>query len=173
MNSTLVFTFIGTDRPGLVERLADVVTQHNGNWLESRMVQLAGQFAGIARVELATANIDALSHALSALGASGLEVQLQAGQPPAANTAATRNLHVLGPDRQGIVREISRALVQRNINVQEMSSNVTSAPMTGEALFEAHIRIELPQDSDLNALLDQLDDIAEKLGIDIDDSPGQ
>lgn len=168
MNSTLVFTFIGADRPGLIERLADVVGQHGGNWLESRMVQLAGQFAGIARVELATEKVDELGAALSALGSSGLVVHLQAGSPPQSSPPETLALHVLGPDRQGIVQEVSRALVQRNINVREMSSNVTSAPMSGEPLFEAHLNIEVPQNADLDDLFDQLDDIAEKLDIDID-----
>lgn len=167
MNSTLVFTFIGADRPGLIERLADVVGQHGGNWLESRMVQLAGQFAGIARVELATDKVDSLSTALNALGSSGLVVHLQPGSHSQTNVPETLALHVLGPDRQGIVREISRALVQRNINVREMSSNVTSAPMSGEPLFEAHITIEVPQRAELDDLFDQLDDIAEKLDIDI------
>ena len=45
MNS-LVLTLIGPDRPGLVERVSDVVASHGGNWLESRMAHLAGQFAG-------------------------------------------------------------------------------------------------------------------------------
>ena len=37
-------------RTGLVEALSQVVAQHDGNWLESRMARLGGQFAGILRV---------------------------------------------------------------------------------------------------------------------------
>ena len=49
---TLVLTLIGPDRAGLVEAVAAVVADHGGNWLESRMSRLAGQFAGILEVEV-------------------------------------------------------------------------------------------------------------------------
>lgn len=167
MNSTLVFTFIGADRPGLVERLADIVTAHRGNWLESRMVQLAGQFAGIAKVELPTAKLDGFSTALHALAEDGLAVTLQTGSQKHHNSLDTQALYVLGPDRTGIVLEIGRALKQGQINVREMSSNVTSAPMSGDPLFEARFLVEIPPETALDELFDQLDEIAEKLGVDI------
>src|SRR4051812_3506563 len=44
MQIPLVMTIIGPDRPGLVELLASLVAEHGGNWLESRMSHLAGQF---------------------------------------------------------------------------------------------------------------------------------
>ena len=46
MTTSLVFTVIGPDRPGLVGHLAATVADHDGSWLESRMAVLAGQFAG-------------------------------------------------------------------------------------------------------------------------------
>jgi len=53
MLATLVMTVIGADRPGLVQMVAARVADHGGNWLESRMCRLGGQFAGILRVEVA------------------------------------------------------------------------------------------------------------------------
>ena len=50
MQTTLVMTVIGADRTGLVEAVAKVVAEHGGNWLESRMCRLGGEFAGIVRV---------------------------------------------------------------------------------------------------------------------------
>ena len=50
MQKQLVVTVIGTDKPGIVESLADVITQQQGNWLGSSMSELAGQFAGILHV---------------------------------------------------------------------------------------------------------------------------
>src|SRR6266498_4366947 len=52
MQITLVMTVIGRDRPGLVDSLAGLVAQHGGNWLDSRMSRLGGQFAGILRVQI-------------------------------------------------------------------------------------------------------------------------
>ena len=62
----LVLTLIGPDRPGLVEAVAEVIAGHGGNWLESRMAHLAGQFAGILRVEVPGAQVAPLSVALVA-----------------------------------------------------------------------------------------------------------
>jgi glycine cleavage system regulatory protein len=168
VNNSLVFTFLGLDRPGLVERLADVVADHQGNWLESRMTQLAGQFAGIARVTVPESEVDELSNALLSLNIEGLTINIQAGQnSPVGSKPKMCKLHILGNDRPGIVREVSRALKQQQINVVEMSSNITSAAMSGDALFEAHVSAEIPIGCDIDELEDSLDTIAEQLSIDI------
>lgn len=169
MNSSLVFTFLGQDRPGLVERLADIVADHQGNWLESRMTQLAGQFAGIVRVAVADADVDELSNTLCSLNIEGLTIHIQAGatSPAPGATSKLCKLHILGNDRPGIVREVSRALKQQQINVIEMSSNITSAAMSGDALFEAHVSAEMPAGCDFDELEDSLDQIAEQLSVDI------
>ena len=49
---TLVMTIIGDDRPGLVDSLSSRIADGGGNWLESRMSHLAGQFAGILRIQI-------------------------------------------------------------------------------------------------------------------------
>ena len=51
-NVSLVMTLIGKDRPGLVASLAAIIDRHGGNWEESRMVELAGEFAGLLHVQV-------------------------------------------------------------------------------------------------------------------------
>ncbi|ODS23101.1 hypothetical protein AB835_10610 [Candidatus Endobugula sertula] len=53
-NQYLVITLLSNDQPSIVKQLADVISQHNGNWLESRMSQLAGKFASILKVSIDT-----------------------------------------------------------------------------------------------------------------------
>ena len=77
MNSSLVMTVIGPDRPGLVESIAETVASHEGNWVESRMANLGGQFAGILRVELPADKQVAL---LQALRAGRVTVDTAAGR---------------------------------------------------------------------------------------------
>ena len=55
MGTSLVVTVIGNDRPGIVERLSDVVLAAGANWEESRMARLAGKFAGILRISVSAA----------------------------------------------------------------------------------------------------------------------
>ena len=53
-------------------------------------------------------------------------------------------LEVVGQDRPGIVREITRALSAQGINVEELATECVSAPMSGETLFQAKARILVP-----------------------------
>ena len=50
MNGVLVLTISGQDRAGLVEKLADVIAEHGGNWEHCRMAHLAGRFVGLLEV---------------------------------------------------------------------------------------------------------------------------
>src|SRR5437016_3908746 len=72
--TSLVLTVLGEDRPGLVESLAYIITAHDGNWLESRMAHVAGQFAGILRASVPDAKAALLIHALQGLASHGLQV---------------------------------------------------------------------------------------------------
>ena len=67
MQIPLVMTLIGPDRTGLVESVARAVADHGGNWLESRMCRLGGEFAGILRVEIPAEKKTALLAALQSI----------------------------------------------------------------------------------------------------------
>ncbi len=45
--TSLVLTFVGDDRPGLVNAISEKIADFGGTWLESRSVRLAGKFAGV------------------------------------------------------------------------------------------------------------------------------
>lgn len=169
MTTSMVFTFIGADKPGLIDKLAQTVSRCGGNWLESRMSELAGQFAGIVEVEIAQPQEAQLRSALLALAGEGLTVVV-ADRQTVLDAADHRRLRlsIIGNDRPGIVREVASALASRHINVREMDTSITSAPMTAEPLFEAVAEILVPKDLNLAELNDVLDEIAELLTVDID-----
>jgi len=151
MQTTLVMTVLGPDRTGLVESVASLVTEHGGNWLESRMCRLGGEFAGIVRVAVPTAQRSALEAALGKL--AGLTIVVRSDEPvQSTSPAALIALEVVGQDRPGIVREITRALSAQGINVEELATECVSAPMSGEALFQARAKISVPA----NVALDKL-----------------
>ena len=164
----LVMTIIGEDRPGLVESVARLVTEHGGNWLESRMSRLGGQFAGILRVEVPGEKEPALAAALEGLGTQGLTVVIHRDQPASlASGARLSRLEIVGHDRPGIVSQISRALASYKVNVEELQTECASAPMTGEPLFIAKARIRIPETVDVAALRQMLEKIAADLIVEI------
>ncbi len=151
MQTTLVMTVIGSDRTGLVEAVAKVVAEHGGNWLESRMCRLGGEFAGIVRVAVPPAQRHPLEAALTKL--SGLTIVVRGDEPVQSPASAVLVLlEVVGQDRPGIVREITRALSAQGINVEDLATECVSAPMSGETLFQAKAKILVPASVALDKL---------------------
>jgi glycine cleavage system regulatory protein len=164
----LVVTLIGADRPGLVEAVAATVAEHGGNWLEGRMAHLAGEFAGILRVAVPPERQAALTAALAALEAGGLRIVVQSGKPePPSADAQAMDVELLGLDRPGLVREVSHLLASRGVNVEELSTDVVSAPMTGEAMFRAKARVQVPRSVDAHELRSSLERLAHDLMVEI------
>ena len=172
MPSAYIITFIGDDRPGLVEQLSRVIEDNRGNWHESRLSQLGGKFAGLILVTLPGDDGDKLENELRGISASGLSVRVTPSIEGFSFDVSTGiTLTVIGPDRLGIVREISRALSSHQVNVVEMDSEVSSAPMSGEMLFKARIDAEIPPTLELDDLADALDEIANQMALDIELEP--
>ncbi len=167
MNSYLVMTVLGNDRPGLVRSLADTVAGHGGNWLESRMARLAGQFAGIVRIECPSATVDALIQELQSPGASGLTVlavREQAAEPVARRTLV---VDVVGNDRPGIVRELSAAVASAGGNIEELTTGLESAPMSGHPMFRARGIISIPENSEPAVLAAAIESLGGDLTVDV------
>lgn len=161
-------TVIGPDRPGLVESIASAVSQHGGNWLESRMSRLGGQFAGILRIEFPAEKEAAMMAALSALETQRLSVVIHLDLSPLKpETKPASSLEIVGHDRPGIVREISRVLAEHKVNVEELTSELASAAMSGEMLFTAKARLRLSNPQDADALRKDLEKLASDLIVDI------
>ncbi|HEY1789268.1 MAG TPA: ACT domain-containing protein [Verrucomicrobiae bacterium] len=167
MQTTLVMTLIGPDRTGLVEAVASIVADHGGNWLESRMSRLGGEFAGILRVEVPADKKSTLLDAVQKI--SGLRVIIGAGEPPAVSLKNAREskIEIIGQDRPGIVREISAALARAGVNVEEFTSDVTSSAMSGEQMFKASARVQLPEHCNISALKKELEEIAADLFVEV------
>lgn len=160
-------TIIGPDRPGLVEALSDTIAQHDGNWLESRMAQLAGHFTGILRIECPEEKAGDLLAALRGGAVSGLEVHVF--EEASADTSTSRILifDVVGNDRTGIVKQLSSAIAQCGGNVEELESNLESAAMAGHPVFHATGRIRVAEDFDERTLISALESLGDDLSVSV------
>jgi len=166
MQIPLVMTVIGTDRTGLVESVARIVAEHDGNWLESRMCRLGGKFAGILRVHVPSDRRTALEAALSKLTDLTVVVHSDESSPPTGKLQLA-SLEVVGQDRPGIVREITRALAARGVNVEELATECVSAPMSGEPLFQARAKLLLPGQVTVSDLQQSLENAVSGLTVEV------
>jgi glycine cleavage system regulatory protein len=167
MRDTLVLTVLGVDRTGLVEMLAQRIAAAGGNWEDSRMARLAGQFAGILLVTVDAGRADELVAGLRGLDASGLQVTVRATAPPPAPAGTRVRLELTGQDRPGIVRDVSQILSRQAVNVEELESSVGSAPMSGDPLFRARARLLVPPSLVLGELRAALEALANDLIVDL------
>jgi glycine cleavage system regulatory protein len=76
-------------------------------------------------------------------------------------------LTLVGNDRPGIVKEISRALAAQQVNVEELSSHISTAPMSGEALFNAQAVLKVPAHLSIETLQSQLEKLADDLIVEV------
>ncbi|KAF1068433.1 MAG: Glycine cleavage system transcriptional repressor [Pseudomonas citronellolis] len=163
----LVLTVIAADQPGLVERVAQCIATHGGNWLESRMSRMAGQFAGILRVAVPTEAYDNLVEGLQGLSEHGIRVLLaESGAEPASNWKPIQ-LDLLGNDRPGIVRDITRVLAELGVNLERLTTEVLPAPMSSDLLFHAEATLAVPLALSLDALQQRLETLADDLMVEL------
>lgn len=183
MLATLVMTVIGVDRPGLVQMVAARVADHGGNWLESRMCRLGGQFAGILRVEVSRENRDELVNALRTLEVDGLRVIIHAeggamtgaGDRGAGSADRSKGslvvIELVGNDRPGILRSVSGVFAAHGVNVEELASERVSAPMDGGVLFQARATVSVPANVKIGAVRADLEKLAADLMVDLKLAP--
>ena len=163
----LVLTLIGTDRPGIVDSVSEVIVANGGNWLESRMANLAGKFAGVLRVEVPEAQAATLEAALGRLETTGLKIVVE--RSPAAHGPRPHSLEIelIGLDRPGLVHEISALLAARNINVEELATDRPLAAHSGDCMFHAQIRVIVPDSTNLAEVRQGLERLADDLLVEI------
>lgn len=163
----LVITVFAPDQPGQVERIAQCIADHGGNWLESRMSHMAGQFAGILRVGVPAQAQDELKGALLALSGQGIRVQFAETAIEASGTWKPIGMELVGNDRPGIVRDITRLLSGQGVNVEHLVTDVRPAPMSSEPLFHAEAILGVPESLALDDLQQALETLADDLMVDL------
>ena len=169
MQTTLIVSVIGPDRPGLIEQLASVIAAASGNWEGSRMIRLAGQFSGMVQVVIAEEAVPAFREALAVLESTGLQTRVhRAGDVDTAlGTGQALALEVVGQDRQGIVSAISGTLARLGVNVVELATDCSEAPWSGERLFKTNAKLVVPAGLDSDTLREEIESIAPDLMVEV------
>lgn len=163
----LVITVFAPDKPGQVELIAECIADHGGNWLESRMSHMAGQFAGILRVGVPAETHEELKSALLELSGQGIRVLFAETAIESSCTWKPIGMELVGNDRPGIVRDITRLLSEQGVNVERLVTEVKPAPMSSEPLFHAEAILGVPLTLSLDALQAALETLADDLMVDL------
>lgn len=168
MQRETILSIVAADKPGLVDVVSTAIAEHGGNWLASSMARLEGQFAGIVQVAIPADNWQAFETAMKGLAAHGIEVSLRAGAQGAADPARRMaELKLTGTDHPGIVRDISHALAQRGVSIEQFHTQLFKGSMSGGEMFAAEADLALPEGLDPDTLREALEEIAGDLLVEI------
>lgn len=168
MRTNVILTVVGSDRPGLVQAVADAVLAVDGNWLESHLAHLAGKFVGAVLVEVPAARLPDLEARLRKADAAGLQVSLvDAPAPPEPPAGRLVALELVGQDRPGIVREVTAALAGRKVNIEDFATELAHGSWSGERLFRATASLRVPPAVALDSLRETLERLSAELMVDL------
>jgi glycine cleavage system regulatory protein len=174
MATSLVLTFIGRDKPGLANAISEAIAAAGGSWMESRLARLADKFAGIVLVSVPEPNVADLSAALRSLDAFGVRITVELCSAPQPKTGSKiLELNLVGHDRPGIVRDVTQTLNQLGANIEAFSSEIESAPFTGETLFRATARVHVAEDVTAEEVERTLEQLAGEIIVDFTTSTGE
>lgn len=167
----LVITTVGPDRRGVVEKITDVMVNHQANIEESRMARLGGEFAVIMLVSLPGDKEEALLDQLNNLKESGLTViskPTNLSRLEKFQGYVPYEISVVGADHEGIVHSVAQYLFQEQIQVETMDTRVTKAPTTGTPIFSMQATVQVPPALSLSQLRHKLEEVGDQLGVDIE-----
>lgn len=165
----IIITVFAKDRPGIIRSLSDTVLANKGNWLESSLSRLCGQFTGIVHIAVESGNKPKLINALEALSGEAIEVTVQNAEGVKTDDIEVNGLQILveANDRPGIVKEIAEALTAENVNVDNIDTEIESASMAGYPIFRAHLFLAMPEDLSEDDLEDILEGVSDDVMVSI------
>jgi glycine cleavage system transcriptional repressor len=169
----LVITAVGPDKPGIVGEISSRIHSAGGNILDSRMVNLRGQFSLMALIEVDEASTDDLNKDLSQIGQRlGLVLNIipQINPSPPAEGLRYR-LKTYSADQPGIVARLTGLLRSFGINIEELSAWQESAPFAGHPIFLCEIYVTVPSKVSLSTLRSELNRLCDELNCDLDLEP--
>ena len=164
MNS-LIISAIGCDRPGIVSELTEIITKHGGNIEESRMTRLESDFTIIMLVKVDPKWEESLVVVLQ-----GIKDLIITTKNTEFNTViSSENCQILlnGADNEGIVNVLSKYLTEKSMNILDMETYISNAPITGTPLFNLMAITTISEETNLADIQSDLTLIAQKLGVEI------
>ncbi len=169
----MIVNAMGPDRPGIVGQFTGHLHANGANILDSRMMNLRGQFAIIALFEAGEEAAAGLRHSLPALAEEmGLRLTLtDAEAHPRALPGIPFKLKTYSMDRPGIIHQVSEILQARQVNIEDLVAHQESAPFTGAALFVMEMRVTVPPQVPIRELRSELQSLCDMLNCDIDFEP--
>ncbi|MBB1075464.1 glycine cleavage system protein R [Rhodoferax sp. 4810] len=164
----LVLSALGEDQPGIVNRLSRVILEHGCSIEDSRMTVLGDDFAAILLVQGKWNTLAKIENLLPELQRQlGLTIiSKRTGERKQVGNKIPYIVDVVAMDHPGIVNNLASFFAERDINIEDMSTNTYPAPHTGTPMFSVHMTIGIPADTHIATLREEFMDYCDGLNLD-------
>lgn len=172
----LIITAVGPDRPGIVGELTGHLHSGGANLLDTRMINLRGQFAMLILLEGEENKISELSRRLPVI-AEQMNLRMERFAQPVTGESKSPPrglgfvLKTYSLDQPGIVARVSQVLRRHGVNIEELSARQESAAFDGGAIFLTEMRLTVPAAVTLGKLRAELESVGGELNCDVDLDP--
>lgn len=164
-------TAIGTDRPGIVAAVTEVLFEVGANIEDSRMATLGGHFAMMLIVELPSVSPQRLEEELHR-PADELDLTISVRAIDEADAARDEGepyvVSVYGADHPGIVARVSGMLADQGVNISDLATHVVEGEQT---VYVMVLEVTVPGDVDVAELEADLKALAADLDVDLSIHP--
>ena len=166
----LILTAVGPDRVGLVQKIAEFISQRGCNIEDSKMAVFCGEFAVIILISGDGGD-------LLKIGRDYREIETATGLAISIKTPSTRTpaqsflpykLTASCMDHPGIVHRISAVLSGAGVNIETMETKTYAAPVSGTPIFQLEAHLAVPTRTNLNQLRERFAEIQREENIDIE-----
>ena len=167
MNTNIILSVIGPDKSGIVSDISKIIKNNLGNIEKSRMVRLGDFFTIMVLITINEDNIESLSKEFN--NYSDYQISIHKLKDSLDNNDLDNNIHTIhlnGLDNEGLVYKMTTELAKLDINIEELETNITNAPMSGLSLFSLEAKISHPQ-LNYDILKEKMDALASKLDVNI------
>ena len=168
MDTYLVLTALGKDRPGIVNQLSSAILDYDCNIIDSRMTVLGGEFAIILMLSGKWNSLTKLEDNLPGLREK-LDLTItskRTEKEELAENLMPYSVEVISIDHQGIVHDIANFFSVRNINIHELMTNRYAAAHTGTPMFSINMVVNIPSDTRIATLREEFLDFCDDLNMD-------
>jgi glycine cleavage system transcriptional repressor len=164
-----VLSTLGPDRKGMADDIANIAIEFNCNIEDSKMSVLGGEFAVIMLISGEENSIkDLISKADDLGNRFDMKINIkETSAPLSVQQGIPYMLESISMDTPGIVHSITRYLREMSINIEDLETDKSAAPLTGTPMFHMRAHIIIPTSVNLSEFKDRLNDIEHEKNLDI------
>ena len=166
MIKNIIVSIVGPDKPGVVSNISKIIKNNSGNIDKSRMVRLGDFFTIMVSITINKDNLIRLNKDLE--NYSDYQITTYESKTNLTNDVNddVKIIHLNGIDNEGLVFKITNEFTKLNINIEELETNISNAPMSGLTLFSLIAKIKHSK-IDYDILKNKMDTLSSELDVNI------